>query len=126
MQTDPLLLDRARKMRRQMTEPETRLWLALRGRRFHNTKFTRQVTIGPYIADFCARSAHLIIEVDGDTHTDQARDDRRTSWLSAQGFRVLRFTNADVMMNLDGVLQMIAVALTTAPHPTLSPEGRGL
>ncbi|WP_343053420.1 endonuclease domain-containing protein [Sphingomonas endophytica] len=74
---------------------------------------------------FCARSAHLIIEVDGDTHTDQSRDDRRAAWLIAQGNRVLRFTNADVMMNLDGVLQMVAVALTTAPHPSLSPEGRG-
>jgi very-short-patch-repair endonuclease len=125
MQTDPILLDRARKMRRQMTEPETRLWLALRGKRLNDVKFTRQVPIGPYIADFCARSAHLIIEVDGDTDTDQSRDDRRAAWLIAQGNRVLRFTNADVMMNLDGVLQMVAVALTTAPHPTLSPEGRG-
>jgi len=125
MQTDPILLDRARKMRRQMTEPETRLWLALRGKRLNDVKFTRQVPIGPYIADFCARSAHLIIEVDGDTHTDQSRDDRHAAWLTAQGYRVLRFTNADVMMNLDGVLQMVAVALTTAPHPSLSPEGRG-
>ncbi len=126
MQTDPLLLDRARKMRRQMTEPETRLWLALRGKRLNGVKFTRQVPLGPYIADFCARSARLIIEVDGDTHTDQFRDDRRTGWLEAQGYRVLRYSNADVTMNLDGVLQDIRAALTTAPHPTLSPEGRGL
>ncbi|WP_394648337.1 endonuclease domain-containing protein [uncultured Sphingomonas sp.] len=124
--TDPLLLDRARKMRRAMTEPETCLWFALRGKRLNGVKFTRQVPIGPYIADFCARAARLIIEVDGDTHTDQSRDDRRTGWLEAQDYRVLRFSNADVVMNLDGVLQMIAVALTTAPHPTLSPEGRGL
>lgn len=123
MQTDPLLLDRARKMRRQMTEPETRLWLALRGKRLTGVKFSRQVPIGHYIADFCARGAHLIIEVDGDTHTDQSRDDRRTLSLNAQGYRVLRFTNADVMMNLDGVLQAIRAALTTAPHPRPLPGG---
>ncbi|MDR6788877.1 very-short-patch-repair endonuclease [Sphingomonas sp. BE138] len=126
MQTDPLLLDRARRMRREMTEPETRLWLALRGGRLNGIKFTRQVPAGPYILDFCARTLKLVIEVDGDTHTDQSRDDRRTAWLEAHGYRVMRFTNADVTMNLDGVLQIIAVALTTAPHPTLSPEGRGL
>lgn len=126
MQTDPLLLDRARKMRREMTEPETRLWLALRGRRFQNTKFSRQVPIGSYIADLCARSARLIIEVDGDTHTDQSRDDRRTAALTDMGYRVLRFANADVMTNLDGVLHQIGVALAAAPHPTLSPPGRGL
>lgn len=123
MQTDPLLLDRARKMRRQMTEAETRLWLALRGHRLNGVKFTRQVPVGPYIADFCARAAHLIIEVDGDTHTDQSRDDRRTEWLEAQGYRVLRYSNADVTMNLDGVLQHIRAAVTTAPHPGPLPAG---
>ncbi|MEH3046396.1 endonuclease domain-containing protein [Sphingomonas adhaesiva] len=109
-----------------MSEPETRLWLALRGRRFHGVKFSRQVAIGPYIADFCARSQRLIIEVDGDTHVDQARDGRRTSWLEAQGYSVMRFTNADVMTNVDGVLHCIGAALAAAPHPTLSPQGRGL
>ncbi|MEG8040874.1 endonuclease domain-containing protein [Sphingomonas sp. LR60] len=114
MQTDPLLLDRARRMRREMTEPETRLWLALRGRRCQNTKFTRQVPVGPYIADLCARSARLIIEVDGDTHTDQSRDDRRTTALMNMGYRVLRFANADIMTNMDGVLHQISVALAAA------------
>nr|WP_288456528.1 endonuclease domain-containing protein [uncultured Sphingomonas sp.] len=133
-------------MRRAMTEPETRLWLALRGRRLDGVKFARQVVLGPYIVDFCARTPRLAIEVDGETYTDQSRDDRRTAWLIAQGYRVLRFTNADVMMNLDGVLQMMAVALATAPHQQrvnsaprcsvhaggmddpllLSPPGRGL
>ncbi|MEH3103077.1 MAG: DUF559 domain-containing protein [Sphingomonas phyllosphaerae] len=126
MQIDPLLLDRARKMRRQMTEPETRLWLAVRGKRLNAVKFSRQVVAGPYILDFCARLHKLAVEVDGDTHTDQARDDRRTEWLEAHGYRVLRFSNADVTMNLDGVLQMIAVAVMTALHPTLSPGGGGL
>ena len=126
MQTDPVLLDRARRMRRAMTEPETRLWLALRGKRLNGVKFARQVPIGPYIADFCARAARLIIEVDGDTHTDQSRDDRRTAALMNMGYRVLRFANADIMTNMDGVLHTMAIALAAAPHPTLSPPGRGL
>ncbi|PCG09850.1 hypothetical protein COA17_06215 [Sphingomonas ginsenosidimutans] len=110
-------------MRRAMTEPETRLWLALRGRRLDGVKFSRQVVAGPYILDFCARTLKLAIEVDGDTHADQSRDDRRTAWLKARGYRVMRFTNADVMMNLDGVLQTILSAVTTAPLPDPLPVG---
>jgi very-short-patch-repair endonuclease len=112
-------------MRREMTEPETRLWLALRDRRLVGAKFSRQVVVGSYIADFCARSLKLVIEVDGDTHADQSRDQRRTAWLEAQGYRVIRFTNQDVATNLEGVLQVI-VSVTAIPHPTLSPQGRGL
>ncbi|MEE2916167.1 MAG: endonuclease domain-containing protein, partial [Pseudomonadota bacterium] len=106
-----------------MTEPETRLWLALRGRRLDGVKFSRQVVAGPYILDFCARTLKLAIEVDGDTHADQSRDDRRTAWLKARGYRVMRFTNADVMMNLDGVLQTILSAVTTGPRPPPLPRG---
>ena len=128
MQTDPVLIDRARRMRREMTEPEIRLWLTLRGRRFAGVKFNRQVVVGGHVADFCARSHKLVIEVDGDTHSDQARDGVRTAALEKQGFRVIRFANAEVMGNLEGVLAAIGVALgeTSAPLPTLSPEGRGL
>lgn len=108
-----------------MTEPEVRLWLALRGRRLSGVRFSRQVVIGAYIADFCARSRKLVVEVDGHTHADQARDEARTAWLQARGYRVIRFANEEVETNLDGVLDAIAAA-TTSPHPTLSPEGRGL
>ncbi|KQO58776.1 hypothetical protein ASF14_02360 [Sphingomonas sp. Leaf257] len=86
-----------------MTEPEKRLWLILRDRRFHGIKFSRQVAIGPYIADFAARSHKLVIEVDGDTHNDQSRDAHRTTWLQGRGYAVIRFQNADVMTNPDGV-----------------------
>jgi very-short-patch-repair endonuclease len=82
--------------------------------------------IGPFIADFVARSRKLIIEIDGDTHVDAARDNRRTEWLNQQGYQVIRFGNSDVMRNLEGVLETIGVALATTPLPTLSPEGRGL
>jgi very-short-patch-repair endonuclease len=126
VQTDPILIDRARRMRREMTEPEARLWLHLRGRRLSNVKFSRQVVIGAYIADFCARADRLIVEVDGDTHADPSRDEPRTLALRQMGYRVIRFTNADVMTNVEGVLASILVTLAAAPHPTLSPEGRGL
>lgn len=112
-------------MRREMTEPETRLWLALRGRHLMGTRFSRRVVIGPYIADLCARSSKLIVEVDGDTDADQSTEDCRTSWLEAQGYPVIQLTNVEVMTNLEEVLSAL-VAFTTASHPILSPEGRGL
>jgi very-short-patch-repair endonuclease len=114
-------------MRTQMTEPETRLWLALRAKRLCGVKIVRQAVHGRAIPDFVARSHKLIVEVDGDTHAgNEAYDDRRTATLEREGYRVLRFTNLEVTTNLDGILQTIAASLTTAPLPTLSPEGRGL
>ena len=66
----------------------------------------------------------LIIEVDGETHAEsRAYDDERTRLLEGRGYRVIRFTNSDVIKNLDGVLQAIGEALASSPLPTLSPEG---
>lgn len=121
--TNPKLLERARQMRSEMTQPERELWIALRAKRFAGVKFTRQVVIGPYIADFVCRSRKLIIELDGATHDDASRDDQRTAFLEAQGYRVIRFWNNDVMTNLDGVLGALGEALTTAPLPNPLPGG---
>jgi very-short-patch-repair endonuclease len=63
----------------EMTQPERELWIARRGKRFSGVKFARQVVIGRYIADLVARSHDIIIEVDGDTHSDEARDAARTA-----------------------------------------------
>ena len=124
MQTDPVPRNRARRLRREMTEPERRLWSALRNRQLFGVKFSRQAVIGSYIANFCAREQGLIVEVDGDTHAgDGARDERRTAWLKTQGYRVIRFTNANVMCNIDGVLAAISAALRAAPHPNPLPAG---
>jgi very-short-patch-repair endonuclease len=114
-QVDTVLLDRAKRMRREPTPAEAKLWRHLRGRQILNTKFTRQFVIGPYIADFAARDAKLVIEVDGDTHSDQARDESRTDWLQRQGYRVIRFSNADIMSEMDGVWQVTSAALVAAP-----------
>ncbi|WP_010185064.1 endonuclease domain-containing protein [Sphingomonas sp. PAMC 26605] len=123
-QTDKQLLARAKHMRSNPTPPEARLWYNLRAKRFEAVKFNHQVVIYPYIADFVARARKLVIELDGDSHADDgAYDARRTVWLEQQGYRVIRFTNADVMGNLDGVLEAISVALGTAPLPDPLPEG---
>jgi very-short-patch-repair endonuclease len=128
---DPELTKRAREMRTEMTEPETRLWLELRAERFAEVKFRRQKVIqderNKYIVDFAANDPKLVIELDGDTHAEsQAYDAARTRFLESNGYAVVRFTNADVMTNMDGVLLRIAeviAELKTPPLPTLSPEG---
>ena len=112
----------ARSLRRVPTEAENRLWYYLRDRRFQGAKFRRQVPIGPYVVDFLCVSASLIVEADGGQHADRAGyDEERTRFLEAKGYRVVRFWNNDVMGNIEGVMQAIAMALTPDP----SPGGRG-
>ncbi|MDB5681759.1 MAG: hypothetical protein JWO16_1564 [Sphingomonas bacterium] len=120
---DEELLKRAKAMRTEMTQPERALWIALRAKRFDGIKFSRQVVIGPYIADFVARSRKLVIELDGDSHaSNEAYDLKRTAYLVAQGYGLLRFTNADVMTNLEGVLHIVANALAALPLSQPSPQ----
>ncbi|GGZ02140.1 hypothetical protein GCM10011614_16400 [Novosphingobium colocasiae] len=117
----------AKAMRREMTEPETRIWLKVRAQRLNGVKFRRQKVIGPYIADFAANDPRLVIEIDGQTHdVDDRRDAERTRYLNERGYHVIRFTNLDVMTNMDGVMIALSQALEMAgksPLPTLSPEG---
>lgn len=117
MRTTDELRARARTMRSEPSGAEARLWYHLRAKRLNGIKFVRQQPIGRFIADFVARSHRLIVEVDGDTHSDQAPDERRTAWLEQQGYRVIRFTNADVMEREESVLQAILDALRTSPLP---------
>jgi very-short-patch-repair endonuclease len=122
--TNKLLLERAKAMRSNPTLAEARLWYNLRAKRFEAVKFNHQVVIDPYIADFVARSRKLIIEVDGDTHANDERyDAKRSAWLERRGYRVIRFDNADVMGNLEAVLDIISAALGTAPLPGPLPKG---
>ena len=100
-------------MRQALTPAEQRLWRRLRRRQLNGAHFRRQQPIGPFIVDFCCIQARLVIEVDGHTHAAQREyDAERTRWLSGQrGYRVLRFTNADVEYNLDAVVESILAAL---------------
>jgi very-short-patch-repair endonuclease len=107
-----------------MTDAERKLWFALRDRRLAGTKFRRQVPIGPFIADFACYDARLIVEVDGGQHSESLSDERRDQWFSANGFRVLRFWNNDVLTNSDGVLQRVVDAVrATTPHPARAARG---
>jgi len=124
---DAKLTGYAKAMRREASEPETRLWLALRTERLDGIKFRRQKVIGPYIADFAARDPMLVVEVDGDTHGGRENyDAKRTRFFEEQGYRVIRFSNVDVMTNLDGVLSAIAKAAATPLSQPSPLKGRGL
>jgi very-short-patch-repair endonuclease len=97
-----------RKLRRGATDAEQRLWRHLRNRNLGGFKFRRQVTIGPYVADFACAETRLIIEADGGQHCGN-RDSSRTSALEALGWSVLRFWNNDILQQTDAVLQSILV-----------------
>jgi very-short-patch-repair endonuclease len=103
------------------------LWTALSNRKIAGHKFSRQMPVGSYFADFLCREAKLVVELDGHSHDmNQEYDQRRDAFMKADGYRVMRFTNADVMTNLDGVVQTISVALAeTGPPPAPPASGRG-
>jgi very-short-patch-repair endonuclease len=108
---------RARRLRRNSTDVEHRLWQRLRSRSILGFKFVRQEPIGPYIVDFACRERQLIVELDGGQHADSKRDVVRDRWLAEQGYRVLRFWNNDVMGNVEGVLETIAMVLNGEGDP---------
>jgi very-short-patch-repair endonuclease len=113
-----------------MTDAERLLWQRLRNRGLEGSKFRRQWTLGPFVVDFFCWEAGLVVEVDGGQHSPE-RDAGRTSWLEAQGYRVRRFWNNDVIENLDGVLEALAEDLRTSgaasPHPNPLPRaGEGV
>lgn len=113
----------ARRLRRDMTDAERRLWHHLRRRQLCGFRFRRQFPIGPYIVDFACLEAKLIIEVDGSQHFDAMGDVARRQWLHELGYQVLRFWNNDVLMRTRQVLAVIYEALRTAgPHRGLPPQ----
>jgi very-short-patch-repair endonuclease len=105
---------RARVLRARMTDAERKLWFALRDRRFAGFKFRRQVPIDRFIADFVCFEARLVIEVDGGQHAGSLQDRWRDTWFAANGFRVVRFWNNEVLSNLDGVLTVLLAELEHA------------
>jgi len=102
----------ARQLRSEMTDAESYLWQRLRSRQIHGLKFRRQHPVGKFILDFACIEAKLIIEVDGGQHNEmQIQDNQRTAWLEAQGWKVLRFWNNEVLQNIEGVLVEVLNAL---------------
>ncbi|MBD3747798.1 DUF559 domain-containing protein [Sphingopyxis sp.] len=117
---------KAQRLRREATPAERALWRALSRRQLEGWKFSRQMPIGPYVADFLCREARLVVELDGISHDARQDDDRRRDgYMRLQGYRTLRFANADVMSNLEGVLMTIAAVLNSGPPPTPPACGRG-
>jgi len=114
---------RARELRKQGTPAEIKLWQSLSKRQLHGFKFSRQIPIGPYFADFLCRSAKLVVEVDGPSHDVQVEYDcARTELIEGQGYRVIRFSNMDVLQNLEDVLATIGQVLTEMSLPTPNPS----
>ena len=111
----------ARKLRRDATDAEKRMWRLLRSRQIGG-KIRRQQTIEGYVVDFVSFEHRLIIEVDGGQHADPDEyERRRTRCLDANGFRILRFWNNEVLENIEGVFECVAAALRTtarAPSPS--------
>ncbi|WP_291847474.1 DUF559 domain-containing protein [Bradyrhizobium sp.] len=117
------LRSNARALRKNSTDAERLLWAALRDHRLNGASFRRQVPIQNFIADFVCHAAKLVVELDGGQHfSDRAekRDATRSAVIEAQGFKVLRFSNQDVMTNRAGVVETIASAVAEkAPTPAL-------
>ncbi|RYY40247.1 MAG: endonuclease domain-containing protein [Chitinophagaceae bacterium] len=104
----------ARENRRDMTEAEKRLWQRIRKDQIKGCRFRRQHIIGKYIVDFVSLSQKLVIEVDGGYHrsaSQQAADAERDQELRSKGFRILRFTNEQVMKEINSVVAAIAAAI---------------
>lgn len=123
----------AKRLRRDATDCERILWARLRNGQLNGFRFRRQQPIGPFVADFYCSVAKLVVELDGSQHGadgNRAYDERRTQYLSALGYRVLRFTNQELLQNCEGVLESIARAIEFAPPRTREarstlPQGEG-
>ena len=107
-------LSRSRALRRESTEAERRLWSVLQNRQLDGWKFRRQLAIDSYIVDFCCIAARLIVEIDGEQHAERRKryDDARTREQQARGFRVIRFSNFEVLSGTEAVGEEIGRVLS--------------
>jgi very-short-patch-repair endonuclease len=106
----PRQRSRAKQLRQAMTRAETLRWRHLKADRIDGLGFRRQVPIQNYIADFICMSAKIVVELDGESHDFEERqraDQNRDAFFVSEGFQVLRFTNEQVMSNLEGVVETI-------------------
>jgi very-short-patch-repair endonuclease len=117
---------RARALRSGATPEERKIWELVSR---YRSKFTRQLPIGPYIADFACRQAKLVVEIDGGQHAKSDRDRARDERLRSEGWTVLRVWNIDVRDNPAGAAEAIVARAAeclggTHPQPLPSREGR--
>jgi len=100
----------ARRLRKEMTDSEKKLWSRLRGKQIMDTQFYRQKPLGNYIVDFYAPKAKIVIEVDGSQHMEEdarQKDVLRDKYLKNQNLSILRFNNLQVLQELDSVVEVI-------------------
>lgn len=110
----------ARARRREQTPAERRFWVVLQPWREAGWHFRRQAPMGPFVVDFVSKRDKLVIEIDGDSHYSEAGvvgDEQRTAFLAGQGYRVARFSNAEVLDNPEGVFAVL-VGILGAPEGT--------
>jgi very-short-patch-repair endonuclease len=117
-------VDRARELRRNSTAAEKRLWQLLRSRQFGGAKFRRQHPVGAFVVDFACVEQRVILEADGGQHAGSDADVRWTAWLEAEGWRVIRFWNNEILENPEGVLARIETALGGTLRRAPSPSQR--
>ena len=113
--------EKRRYLRHRMTKAEGLLWFKLRNRQL-GFKFRRQYSIGKYIVDFCCPESSLIIEIDGGVHfysENELTDSERQKFLEKLGFKVLRYTNLEIIYNIKSVLEDLNKRLNhILPHPS--------
>ena len=107
---DPKFIELSRKLRKDQTPWEKKLWMYLKNRKFYGIKFKRQVVMGRYIYDFLSYEKKLIIELDGAQHSDLKvgeRDKEKENYAKSLDYFIIRFYNNDVQNNIEGVLDVI-------------------
>ena len=116
----------ARELRQNGTDAEHKLWYRLRAGRLNGLKFRRQHPIPPYIVDFYCEAKKLVVELDGSQHNEEV-DRERARFLEAQGLRILRCWDNEVLQQMDAVLEAIVdIAESRTLTPTPLPVGEGL
>jgi very-short-patch-repair endonuclease len=104
------LKEPSRELRKSFNQSELRLWTKVRRKQILGLQFYRQKPIGNFIVDFYAPKAKLVIEVDGSQHLEEThalRDIQRDAYLASEGLKILRFSNLDVLKNIEGVMEVI-------------------
>jgi very-short-patch-repair endonuclease len=127
---DGKLNQRARELRKNMTDAERLLWSKIRRHQLLGVPFSRQKIIGPYIVDFFCPRAKLVIEVDGSQHYSgevKKKDKIRDDYLESQGLTVLRFNDNEVLTNIEGVVDRILenLKVSESENPLESPFAKG-
>jgi very-short-patch-repair endonuclease len=120
------LHNKAKHLRKRLTDAERLLWNHLRAKQIEGVKFRRQAPIDHYIVDFVSFENRLIVEVDGGQHAaEREKDIERDRYLKKNGFRILRFWNNEIFANIDGVLEIIRVNCLKSPSPLPLPSREG-